>query len=280
MKLVRHGLPGAERPGLIDEAGAVRDLSGVIEDIGPATLGPEVLARLAAMDPASLPLVVAGRLGPPVANPGKILCIGLNYSDHAAEAGMPIPEHPILFLKATSALCGPTDPLILPRGSTATDWEVELAVIIGTRCKYVSEAEALTHVAGYATFNDVSERDFQLTLTGQWTKGKSCDSFAPLGPWLVTADAVPDPQDLALTLDVNGERMQTGRTDKMIFSVAQIIAHLSTLMTLHPSDIIATGTPPGVGMGMDPKRYLSEGDVVEAGIAGLGTQRQVVIADD
>ncbi|MEO0391061.1 MAG: fumarylacetoacetate hydrolase family protein [Pseudomonadota bacterium] len=279
MRLLRHGLPGAERPGLLDANGAVRDLSSVIEDIGPATLGPATLAQLRALDPSTLPEVAPGRLGAPVAHPGKLMCIGLNYADHAAEAGQPIPQHPILFLKATSAICGPTDPLILPRGSKATDWEVELAVVIGTRAKYVSADTALDHVAGYATFNDVSERDFQLHLSGQWTKGKSCDSFGPLGPYLVTADEVPDPQALDLSLRVNGEAMQSGHTSTMIFSVAEIISHLSQLMTLHPGDIIATGTPPGVGMGMDPQIYLAEGDVVEAEIAGLGVQRQTVIAD-
>ncbi|MEO0939187.1 MAG: fumarylacetoacetate hydrolase family protein [Pseudomonadota bacterium] len=279
MRLVRHGLAGAEKPGLIDAQGQVRDLSEHIPDITGATLAPDVLDTLAQIDPETLPVVDAPRLGPCIGGVGKFMCIGLNYSDHAAEAGMPIPDHPILFMKATSAICGPTDPLVLPRGSKATDWEVELAVIIGTRAKYVSEAGALSHVAGYCVTNDVSERDFQLGLTGQWTKGKSCDSFGPLGPWLVTADAVPDPQNLALSLTVNGAQMQTGNTDKMVFSVAQIIAHLSTLMTLHPGDVIATGTPPGVGMGMDPKVYLSEGDVVEASIEGLGAQRQVAIAD-
>lgn len=279
MKLVRHGLAGAEKPGLIDAQGHVRDLSEHVPDITGAALVPEMLDRLAQIDPATLPVVKSPRLGPCIGGVGKFMCIGLNYSDHAAEAGMPIPEHPILFMKATSAICGPTDPLVLPRGSKATDWEVELAVVIGTRAKYVSEDSALSHVAGYCVTNDVSERDFQLGLTGQWTKGKSCDSFGPLGPWLVTADKVGDPQNLALSLKVNGEQMQTGNTDKMVFSVAQIIAHLSTLMTLHPGDVIATGTPPGVGMGMDPKVYLSEGDVVEAAIEGLGVQRQVVIAD-
>lgn len=277
MRLVRHGLAGAERPGLLDASGAVRDLIGHVPDITGSTLGQ--LDELAQIDPESLPIVDAPRLGPPIAGVGKFMCIGLNYSDHAAEAGMPIPDHPILFMKATSAICGPTDPLILPRGSKATDWEVELAAVIGTGAKYVSEDAALSHVAGYCVTNDVSERDFQLGLTGQWTKGKSCDSFGPLGPWLVTADEVPDPQNLALSLKVNGEVMQTGTTAKMVFTVAQIIAHLSTLMTLHPGDVIATGTPPGVGMGMDPKVYLSEGDVVEASIEGLGSQRQVVIAD-
>lgn len=281
MKLVRYGTPGAEKPGLM-EGETLRDLSGHIADLSSFALGDAGLDALRAIDPASLPIVEGTpRLGPCVAGMGKFLCIGLNYSDHAAEAGMPIPEHPILFLKANSALNGPDDDVIIPRGSTKTDWEVELGVVIGTRAKYVSEADALSHVAGYCVGNDVSERDFQLHLTGQWTKGKSCDTFGPLGPWLVTRDEIPDPQALGMWLDVNGARMQTGSTATMIFSVAQIIAHLSTLFTLHPGDVILTGTPPGVGMGMKPAPvYLKEGDVMTLGIDGLGQQRQVVRADD
>ena len=279
MKLARYGEPGQERPALIDTEGRIRDLSGHLSDIDGPALSPESLARLAALDPADLPELPEGRLGPCVAGVGKFMCIGLNYRDHAEEAGMPIPAHPILFMKATSAICGPTDPLILPRGSVATDWEVELAAVIGSPAKYVSEAEALSHVAGYCVTNDVSERDFQLGLTGQWTKGKSCDSFGPLGPWLVTCDEIADPQDLTLTLSVNGEVMQQGNTKNMIFSIAQIVSHLSQLMTLHPGDVIATGTPPGVGMGRDPKLYLREGDMVAAEINGLGGQVQHVIAD-
>ena len=281
MKLLRYGPPGAEKPGLLDATGTLRDLSAHVGDIAGDALSPDGLARLAALDPATLPVVDGTpRLGPPVGRIGKLMCIGLNYSDHAAEAGMAEPDHPILFLKANSAIGGPDDNVILPRGSTRGDWEVELGVVIGSPAKYVTEETALDHVAGYTIVNDVSERDFQLTLTGQWTKGKSCDTFGPIGPWLVTRDAVPDPQDVALRMWLNGETMQDGRTDKMIFSVAQIIAHLSSLMTLHPGDIIATGTPPGVGMGQKPPRYLKAGDVMELEIDGLGRQRQQVRADD
>ncbi len=280
MKLVRYGPPGAEKPGLM-EAGTLRDLSGHVADISSFVLSDAGLDALRALDPKTLPVVEgAPRLGPPVGEIGKFLCIGLNFSDHAEEAGMPIPEHPILFLKANSALSGPNDDVLIPRGSTKTDWEVELGVVIGTRAKYVSEEDALDYVAGYLVGNDISERDFQLTLTGQWTKGKSCDTFGPLGPWLVTPDEVPDPQALAMWLDVNGTRMQAGSTATMIFSVAEIIAHLSTLFTLHPGDVILTGTPPGVGMGIKPEPvYLKPGDVMELGIEGLGVQRQVVRAD-
>ncbi|MGR3760338.1 fumarylacetoacetate hydrolase family protein [Roseobacteraceae bacterium NS-SX3] len=281
MKLLRYRTGGEIRPGMLDANGKVRDLSAHVDDIAGAALADASLARLAALDPQALPLAGGSvELAPCVGGVGKFLCIGLNYSDHAEEAGMPVPEHPILFMKATSAIAGPNDDVILPRGSTATDWEVELGVVIGKAAKYVSEAEALAHVAGYCVVNDVSERDFQTRLTGQWTKGKSCDTFGPIGPWLVTRDEVPDPQALALSCDVNGKRMQTGTTGKMIFSVAQIIAHLSGLMTLHPGDVIATGTPPGVGMGMKPAPvYLKRGDVMELEIEGLGRQRQKVRAD-
>ena len=280
MKLLRYGPAGAERPAMLDAEGALRDLSQVTGDISGAVLGQAALARLAEIDPSALPLVPGQpRLGPCVSGVGKFLCIGLNYSDHAAEAGLDAPEHPILFLKATSAICGPDDDLLLPRGSTATDWEVELGVVIGTHCKYVSEAEALDHVAGYCTVNDVSERDYQMKLSGQWTKGKSCDSFGSLGPWLVTADEVGDPQALGLSCAVNGETMQEGSTDRMIFSVAQIVSHLSTLMSLHPGDVIATGTPPGVGMGKTPPRYLQAGDEVMCEVEGLGRQTRRVVAD-
>ena len=281
MKLVRYGPAGAEKPGLIDADGTLRDLSALVPDIAGAALSEEGLDRLRALDPASLPAVPGTpRLGPPVAGIGKFLCIGLNYSDHAAEAGMAIPEHPILFLKATSAIAGPTDDLVLPRGSTATDWEVELGVVIGSAAKYVSEAEALSHVAGYCACNDVSERHFQTGLSGQWTKGKSCDTFGPIGPWLVTRDEIPDPQALDMTLEVNGQRRQTGTTSTMIFTVAQIVSHLSQLMTLQPGDVISTGTPPGVGMGMKPAPvYLKDGDVVDLWIEGLGRQRQRVRAE-
>ncbi|MEM6729407.1 MAG: fumarylacetoacetate hydrolase family protein, partial [Pseudomonadota bacterium] len=253
MKLLRYGPAGEEKPGMLDASGTIRDLSGVVADIAGDVLSDGGLETLAAIDPATLPAVPGDpRIGPCVAGIGKFMCIGLNYSDHAAETGAAIPEHPILFMKANSAIAGPNDPVSMPRGSTSTDWEVELGVVIGTRAKYVSEAEALNHVAGYCVINDVSERHFQTGLTGQWTKGKSCDTFGPIGPWLVTRDEVPDPQNLAMSLDVNGARMQTGNTSTMIFSVSQIIAHLSALMTLEPGDVISTGTPPGVAMGMKP----------------------------
>ncbi|MEM7489966.1 MAG: fumarylacetoacetate hydrolase family protein [Pseudomonadota bacterium] len=281
MKLCRFGEPGAEKPGLIDHNGDLRDLSREVEDIAGATLSDKSLAILAGLDQMALPKVEHEvRMGPCVGGIGKFLCIGLNYSDHAAETGADIPEHPILFHKATSAVVGPDDDVVMPRGSTHTDWEVELGVVIGTACKYVSEADALDHVAGYCIVNDVSERHFQTQLTGQWTKGKSCDTFGPTGPWLVTRDEVGDPQDLDMWLDVNGQRMQTGTTSTMIFTVAQCISHLSQMMTLHPGDVISTGTPPGVGMGMKPRPvYLKTGDVMELGIEGLGRQRQEVRED-
>ncbi|MCB1464632.1 MAG: fumarylacetoacetate hydrolase family protein [Nitratireductor sp.] len=278
MKLLRFGPAGHERPGMLDANGALRDLSAHLDDLDGAALSSESLARLRAIDPASLPLADPNsRIGPCVANIGKFMCIGLNYSDHAAETGAAIPEHPILFMKANSAIVGPNDNVELPRGSTATDWEVELGVVIGTKAKYVSAAEALDYVAGYCVINDVSERHYQTQLTGQWTKGKSCDTFGPTGPYLVTREEVSDPQALGMWLDVNGKRCQTGTTSTMIFTVAQIIEHLSTLFTLHPGDVISTGTPPGVGMGMKPPVYLKAGDVMELGIDGLGSQRQTVI---
>ena len=281
MKLVRYGNEGAERPGLIDTDGALRDLSAHIEDIDGRMLDDASLDSLRAIDTSSMPRVEgAPRFAPIVGNIGKFLCIGLNYSDHAAETGAAIPEHPILFLKANSAIVGANDDVIMPRGSTHTDWEVELGVVIGSTAKYVSEQDALSHVAGYCIVNDVSERHFQTQLTGQWTKGKSCDTFGPTGPFLVTRDEVPDPQALDMSLDVNGKRMQTGNTSTMIFTVAQIISHLSQLMTLHPGDIITTGTPPGVGMGIKPDPiYLQNGDVMELRITGLGKQRQRVGQD-
>lgn len=281
MKLVRYGEKGAEKPALMDASGMLRDLSDHVTDIAGATLSDATLAKLRALDPVDLPIVEGRpRIGACVGNIGKFLCIGLNYSDHAAEAGMEIPAHPILFFKANSAIVGAYDDVMMPRGSQATDWEVELGVVIGRAAKYVTEAEALDYVAGYCIVNDVSERDFQTKLTGQWTKGKSCDTFGPTGPFLVTRDEVPDPQNLAMSLDVNGVRMQTGNTGTMIFSVAQIIAHLSQLMTLHPGDVITTGTPPGVGMGIKPSPvYLKVGDVMELSIDGLGQQRQVVGQD-
>ena len=281
MKLVRYGNEGAERPGLVDANGVLRDLSAHIPDIDGRMLNDSSLERLRALDTEALPAVDGSpRFAPIVGNIGKFLCIGLNYSDHAAETGAAIPEHPILFFKANSAIVGANDDVIMPRGSTHTDWEVELGVVIGTTTKYVSEQEALSHVAGYCIVNDVSERHFQTQLTGQWTKGKSCDTFGPTGPFLVTRDEVPDPQALDMSLDVNGKRMQTGNTSTMIFSVAQIISHLSQLMTLHPGDIITTGTPPGVGMGIKPDPvYLKSGDVMELHISGLGQQRQTVGQD-
>jgi len=281
MKLVRYGNEGAERPGLIDANGVLRDLSAHISDIDGSMLNDAALERLRDLDTEALPAVDGSpRFAPVVGNIGKFLCIGLNYSDHAAETGAAIPAHPILFFKANSAIVGANDDVIMPRGSTHTDWEVELGVVIGTTAKYVSEQEALSHVAGYCIVNDVSERHFQTQLTGQWTKGKSCDTFGPTGPFLVTRDEVPDPQALDMSLDVNGKRMQTGNTSTMIFSVAQIISHLSQLMTLHPGDIITTGTPPGVGMGIKPDPvYLKSGDVMELHISGLGQQRQTVGQD-
>lgn len=281
MKLLRFEQDGRLRPGLLDDAGKIRDLSSHVRDIEGTMLSGADLARLRALDTDALPVIEGNpRIGPCVGNVGKFMCIGLNYSDHAAESGMDIPQHPILFLKANSAISGPNDEILLPRGSTATDWEAELGVVIGTRAKYVSEEAALDYVAGYCVCNDLSERNFQMKLTGQWTKGKSCDTFGPIGPWLVTRDQVPDPQDLGITLDVNGTRMQDGRTSTMVFTVAQIIAHLSTLMTLHPGDVISTGTPPGVGMGMKPAPvYLKDGDIVVTEIEGLGRQRQLVQAD-
>ena len=280
MKLVRYGAPGAEKPGLMDGE-TLRDLSAHVADITGDMLDDASLDALRALDPASLPAVEGTpRIGACVGNIGKFLCIGLNYSDHAAETGAAIPEHPILFFKANSAIVGPNDTVMMPRGSTHTDWEVELGVVIGKTCKYVSAADALDYVAGYCVVNDVSERHFQTQLTGQWTKGKSCDTFGPTGPWLVTRDEIPNPQALDMWLDVNDTRMQTGNTATMIFTVAEIIEHLSGLMTLHPGDVITTGTPPGVGMGMKPEPvYLKTGDVMTVHIQGLGTQRQDVGED-
>lgn len=281
MKLVRYGAPGAELPGLIDAQGDLRDLSAHVTDIDGSCLSDEGLAAIAALDAATLPKVDGDvRFGPCVGAIGKFMCIGLNYADHAAETGAAIPAHPILFMKANSAVVGPDDDVVIPRNSTATDWEVELGVVIGKAAKYVSEADALDYVAGYCVINDVSERNFQTALTGQWTKGKSCDTFGPTGPWMVTRDEVGDPQHLGMWLDVNGARMQTGSTATQIFTVAQVIAHLSTLFTLHPGDVISTGTPPGVGMGMKPTPvYLKAGDVMTLGIDKLGAQRQLVKAD-
>ena len=280
MKLVRFGERGAESPGLLDADGVIRDLTGIVDDISGDALSEGALAVIRDTEIESLPPAPDGvRLGAPVSGTGKLICIGLNYADHAAESGSEVPPEPVIFMKATSAICGPHDPILIPRGSERTDWEVELAFVIGTRAKYVDEARALDHVAGYLICNDVSERAFQKERAGQWTKGKSCDNFGPLGPWLVTRDAVPDPQDLAMWLKVNGETMQDGSTSTMVYGVAYLVSYLSQFMTLHPGDIVTTGTPPGVGMGRKPERYLRPGDVVELGIEGLGTQRQQVLAD-
>lgn len=278
MKLLRFGPEGAEKPGLLDANGAIRDLSAHVADLAGDVLGD--LSQVAKIDPETLPLVPGNpRIGPCVAGTGKFMCIGLNYADHAAESGMPVPPEPVLFMKATSAICGANDPIIIPRGSIKTDWEVELGVVIGKRAKYVKEADALAHVAGYCVINDVSERAFQTERAGQWTKGKSCDNFGQIGPWLVTPDEAGDPQNLTMWLTVNGEKVQNGSTRTMVYGVAHLISYLSQFMTLHPGDIISTGTPPGVGLGMKPPRYLKAGDVVELGIQGLGEQKQQVIAD-
>jgi 2-keto-4-pentenoate hydratase/2-oxohepta-3-ene-1,7-dioic acid hydratase in catechol pathway len=280
MKLLRHGPVGAERPGLLHTDGTIRDLTGLVPDIGGAVISDTGLAMLRGIDAGILPVVdPATRLGPCVAGTGKFICIGLNYADHAAESGMAVPPEPVIFMKATSAICGPNDPIIIPRGSEKTDWEVELAIIIGKAAKYVSQDEAMAHVAGYAVTNDVSERAFQTERSGQWTKGKSCDNFGQIGPWLVTRDEVADPQDLKMWLKVNGKTMQDGSTRTMVYGVKYLVSYLSQFMTLHPGDVISTGTPPGVGLGMKPPRYLKPGEVVELGIEGLGSQRQDVIAD-
>lgn len=278
MKLVRYGNPGKEKPGLIDADGKLRDLSGVVADIGPAQLGASALAKLRKANPAKLPLVRGNpRYGCPVANVGKFIAIGLNYADHAAESGAPIPKEPVVFMKATSCIQGPNDPVMLPKGSVKTDWEVELGVIIGTRARYVSRKDALSYVAGYATINDVSEREFQLERGPQWDKGKGCDTFGPIGPWLVTTDEIENVQKLDMWLDLNGKRVQKGNTKTMIFNVAQIVSYVSQFMTLLPGDVITTGTPPGVGLGMKPPMFLKKGDVMELGIQGLGSQKQVVV---
>lgn len=276
MKLLRYGAPGAEKPGLVDADGNIRDLSGVVGDIDGSLLAD--MSRLDGIDPASLPKVEGNpRLGPCVGSVGKFLCIGLNYSDHAAESGLPVPEEPILFMKATSAITGPDDNVLIPRDSKKTDWEVELGVVIGKPASYITEAQAPDHIAGYCVVNDVSERAFQIEMSGQWVKGKSADTFGPLGPWLVTPDEVGDPQNLDMWLDVNGQRMQTGNTKTMIFAAAHIVAYLSRFMSLQPGDVISTGTPPGVGMGMKPEPvYLKPGDNIALGIEKLGQQNQNV----
>ena len=279
MKLLRHGPRGFEKPALLDTHGVIRDLSGAVEDIAGAVLSPEGLARLAALDPETLPVLPEGRIGACIGNVGKFICVGLNYADHAKETGKAPPEEPILFMKATTAINGPNDEVEIPRGSNKADWEVELGVIIGTRAKYVSQANAFDHVAGYCLVNDVSERAFQSERGGQWTKGKSHDTFGPIGPWLVTRDEIADPQNLGLWLDVDGIRRQTGNTSTMIFTVAHLVSYISQFMTLEPGDVIATGTPPGVGMGIKPEPiFLREGQVMTLGIDGLGSQRQTTIA--
>lgn len=280
MKLLRYGDAGAEKPGLLDANGTIRDLSGHVTDIGGKALDPASLAALAKLDPASLPAVSGSpRIGACVSGTGKFICIGLNYSDHAAETGATVPTEPVVFMKATSAIVGPNDDVLIPRGSEKTDWEVELGVVIGKTAKYVSEAEALDYVAGYCVSHDVSERAFQSERQGQWTKGKSCDTFGPIGPWLVTKDDVADPQNLKMWLTVNGESRQNGSSKTMVYGVAFLVSYLSQFMSLHPGDVISTGTPPGVGLGMKPPRYLKAGDVVELGVEGLGTQRQTFRAD-
>jgi 2-keto-4-pentenoate hydratase/2-oxohepta-3-ene-1,7-dioic acid hydratase in catechol pathway len=279
MKLLRHGPKGRERPALIDAQGQLRDLAGLLPDITPATLAPARLAALASVDPTTLPRAEPGALAVPWSGMGKFVAIGLNYADHAAESGMPIPKEPIVFMKTTSCAVGCHHPIVLPQGSVKTDWEVELGVVIGQRARYVAEADALAHVAGYCVVNDVSEREFQLERGGQWDKGKGCDTFGPIGPWLVTADEVGDPQNLAMWLEVNGRRYQNGNTKTMIFGVAKLVSYLSRFMTLEPGDCITTGTPPGVGMGVKPSPlYLKPGDVVRLGIDKLGEQRQEVHA--
>jgi len=278
MKLLRYGLLGQEKPGILDNNGQIRDLSGLVSDIAGAALLPESFARLAKADLAALPPVEPSvRLGAPVGNISKFLCIGLNYSDHAAEAGVDVPKEPVLFMKATSAICGPNDDVVIPRGSAKTDWEVELGVVIGKPAKYVDEQNALSHVAGYCVINDLSERAFQLEGTGQWVKGKSADTFGPIGPWLVTSDEVPDPQCLNLWLEVDGHRYQNGSSAKMVFGVAHLISYISRYMSLQPGDIISTGTPPGVGLGLKPPVYLRPGDRIRLGVDGMGEQTHNVV---
>lgn len=279
MKLLRYGPRGKERPGLLDADGIIRDLSGEMLDLSGEALLPHSIERLRRLDLDALPeLDGEPRIGPCVGHVGKFLCTGINYADHAAEIGVEVLPEPILFMKATSAIAGPNDDIVLPRGSTKTDWEVELGVVIGRHGKYIPQSEALAHIAGYCVVNDLSERNFQLEHGGQWVKGKSCDGFGPIGPWLVTADEVPDPQNLHLWLEVDGKRYQNGNTRTMIFSVAQLISYTSQFMTLHPGDIISTGTPPGVGLGHKPPVYLKPGNVIRAGIQGLGEQRARVVA--
>lgn len=280
MKLMRVGQPGHEKPAILDAEGKVRDLSGHVKDIGGEAISPEGLKKIAALDLSTLPVLTDDRIGACVAGTGKFICIGLNFSDHAAETGAAVPSEPVIFMKATSAIVGPNDNVIIPRGSEKTDWEVELGVVIGKTAKYVSEADALDYVAGYCVSHDVSERAFQTERQGQWTKGKSCDTFGPIGPWLVTKDEIADPQNLGMWLKVNGETMQNGSSKTMVYGVANVVSYLSQFMSLHPGDVISTGTPPGVGLGMKPQRFLKAGDVVELGIEGLGSQKQTFVADN
>lgn len=282
MKLMRHGPKGQEKPALVDDLGQVRDLSGVISDLDAASLSRVALKKLAEVDIGNLPIIAKpGRIAPPYSGMGKFICIGLNYTDHAAEIGLPVPVEPVLFMKPTSAVIGCNDAVVLPQRSVKSDWEVELGVVIGTKARYVSETNALQYAAGYCVVNDVSEREYQIERGGQWDKGKGCDTFGPIGPWLVTADEVPDPQNLDMWLDVNGRRFQTGNTRTMVFSVAYLISYISSFMTLYPGDIISTGTPPGVGMGQKPVPvYLKAGDNMRLGISGLGEQSQTVHAWD
>jgi 2-keto-4-pentenoate hydratase/2-oxohepta-3-ene-1,7-dioic acid hydratase in catechol pathway len=276
MKLLRYGNTGAEKPGILDQDGKIRDLSAHVGDIGGAAISPASLKKLASLDPLSLPLVPGSpRLGPCVSGTGKFICIGLNYADHAAESGLSVPPEPVIFMKATSAIIGPNDEVEIPRGSVKSDWEVELGVVIGSHAKYVSEENAMAHVAGYCVINDLSEREFQIEHSGQWTKGKSADTFGPTGPWLVTKDEVADPQKLNMWLEVNGRRFQNGSTATMVYGVRFLVSYLSRFMSLHPGDVISTGTPPGVGMGQKPPLYLKAGDMMELEIEGLGRQRQV-----
>lgn len=278
MKLARYGEPGAERPALIDAAGIARDVSAVVPDIAGATLTKDGLAAMRAVDPSTLPAIAEGtRIGAAIGAVGKMICVGLNFRDHAAESNLAVPEQPVIFMKATTAICGPNDDLRIPRGSEKTDWEVELGVVIGDVARDVAEDEAMNHVAGYVLVHDVSERAFQLEHGGQWVKGKSCDTFGPIGPWLLTTDEVADPQALGMWLDVNGHRYQDGNSREMVFGVATLVSHISRYMTLMPGDIISTGTPAGVGLGQKPPTYLKAGDVVELGIDGLGTQRQTAV---
>lgn len=280
MKLMRVGPVGQEKPAILDADGKIRDLSGHVADIGGKAISPEGLAEIAKIDLSTLPVISEGeRVGACVAGTGKFICIGLNFSDHAAETGATVPPEPVIFMKATSAICGPYDNVLIPRGSEKTDWEVELGVVIGKTAKYVSEEEAMDYVAGYCVSHDVSERAFQTERAGQWTKGKSCDTFGPIGPWLVTKDEIADPQNLGMWLKVNGETMQNGSSKTMVYGVANVVSYLSQFMSLQPGDVISTGTPPGVGLGMNPQRFLKAGDVVELGIEGLGTQKQTFVAD-